>query len=90
MDMLPLILNVRLIHASFEDSGTICLMVENFIFGIFPSPVKIAGKYTHITLATATQYLDTHHRYIHKHDIYTNRIFRLSVHRHHHFTVNKM
>ena len=49
---LSLILSMRLIHASFEDSGIICLMVENFIFGIFPSPVKIAGKYTHITLAT--------------------------------------
>ena len=39
-------------YASFEDSGIICLMVENFIFRIFISPVKIAGKYTHITLAT--------------------------------------
>ena len=31
------------------------------MFGIFPFPGKIAGKYTLITLAT--QYLDAHHAY---------------------------
>ena len=67
-------------------SGITCLMVENFIFRIFPSPAKIAGKYISYT----AQYLDTHHTYIHKHDTYTHRIFRLSIHRRHQFTVNKM
>ena len=51
-----LILSVRLIRVSFEDPNVICLMVENFIFRIFPFPVKIAGKYTHITLATQYTY----------------------------------
>ena len=37
----------------FEDSNI--TLVENLIFGIFPFPVKIAGIYTYITLAT--QYL---------------------------------
>ena len=46
---------MRLIHASFEDSGIICLMVENSIFGIFPSPIKIAGKYVPTHVVTLTQ-----------------------------------
>ena len=34
----------------------------SYFLKIFPFPVKIAVKYTHITLAT--QYLDTHDTYI--------------------------
>ena len=37
-------LEYEVTHVSFQDFNIIWLMVENFILGIFPFPVRIAGQ----------------------------------------------